>query len=505
MRLMNRKVGVILSYIMMIFEVLSTLLLTPFILRTLGQAEYGVYKLSAALVSYLLLLDLGVGNAVVRYMAKYRAQNDEIQARRFLGVATLYYGGIALLSLLIGSGLIMIFPKAFSKGLSGTEIILAQKLLFITILNSAVTLATSAYNNVIIAYEKFAFSKGWSIIQIVLRMILTIVVLKMGMGSLGIVVVHFILTVICRGVFIFYVTFRLHLLPLFKGIKFDFVKEVFVYSSFILLQMIATQINAFADQILLGVFVSSSAVVIAVYGIGAQIVQYFQSIGTAVTGVLMPGVVNLVEKKASPKQLCDEMVRIGRTIFMMLSLIWVLFALYGRQFITLWAGQENENAFYVALILMFAYIFILTESMGSQILWAMNAHKEQSISKVCIVLLNIVLTIILIRWNPLLGATIGTFISLIVGDVGVMNIVFVKKIGINLKDYYCGLIQGILPSLMITAAAGMVISLFNLSGWLGFMCNVAMMVLIYFVCMWLFGFSKYEKKLVMSIINRLKK
>ena len=54
---MNRKIGVILSYIAMVFEVLSTLLLTPFIIRDLGEAEYGVYKLSASIVAYLLLLD----------------------------------------------------------------------------------------------------------------------------------------------------------------------------------------------------------------------------------------------------------------------------------------------------------------------------------------------------------------------------------------------------------------------------------------------------------------
>lgn len=73
---MNRKAGVILSYIYMIFEVLSTLLLTPFIIRTLGQAEYGVYKLSAAVVAYLMLLDLGLGNAIIRYIAKYCVEND---------------------------------------------------------------------------------------------------------------------------------------------------------------------------------------------------------------------------------------------------------------------------------------------------------------------------------------------------------------------------------------------------------------------------------------------
>ena len=115
---MNRKIGVFLSYIMMIFEVLSTLLLTPFILRTLGQAEYGVYKLSAAIIAYLLLLDLGIGNAVVRYISKYRVLGDHTQERRFFGVATLYYGGVALLCIVAGIVLITIFPTVFAKGLS---------------------------------------------------------------------------------------------------------------------------------------------------------------------------------------------------------------------------------------------------------------------------------------------------------------------------------------------------------------------------------------------------
>ena len=51
---MSRKAGVIMSYILMIFEVLSTLLITPYLIRDLGQAEYGVYKLVAAITAYLL-------------------------------------------------------------------------------------------------------------------------------------------------------------------------------------------------------------------------------------------------------------------------------------------------------------------------------------------------------------------------------------------------------------------------------------------------------------------
>lgn len=80
---MGRKIGVVLSYLLMIFEVLSTLLLTPFILRTLGQAEYGVFKLSAAVTAYMLLLDLGVGNAVTRYVAKFKVEGNIEQSRKF--------------------------------------------------------------------------------------------------------------------------------------------------------------------------------------------------------------------------------------------------------------------------------------------------------------------------------------------------------------------------------------------------------------------------------------
>ena len=131
---MSRKVGVILSYILMIFEVLSTLLLTPFIIRTLGQAEYGVYKLTFAINGYILLLDLGIGNATIRYISKYRANKDKENEEKFLGIVTIYYFIIAIITLVIGSVITYLFPYIFSKGLTNAEITLGQKLVLLTML-----------------------------------------------------------------------------------------------------------------------------------------------------------------------------------------------------------------------------------------------------------------------------------------------------------------------------------------------------------------------------------
>lgn len=502
---MNRKIGVILSYVMMIFEVLSTLLLTPFIIRTLGQAEYGVYKLSASVVAYLLLLDLGVGNAITRYIAKFRASGEKEQSQKFLGVATIYYTVIALVALIAGVVLIAVFPKAFAKGLTASEIKLGQELLFITMINAAVTLGTAAYNNVIIAYERFTVSKGVPIIQIIVRMVLTVVMLKGGFGSVGIVMVNLLMTVVCRGFFIIYVLFRLKLRPKFKGIDISFVKEIILYSSMILIQMIATQLNATVDQILIGSLVASSAAILAVYSVGTQVTQYFQSMGTAFTGVLMPGIVKMVESGVDSKTLTDEMIRIGRIILIVLGLIWGGFLACGQQFITLWAGADNSNAYFVAVILMTAYMFILTESIGTQILWAMNQHKEQAILKGIIVLLNILLTVVLIKWQPLIGATIGTFISLVLGDVVVMNVIFRKKLKMNLGYYYKGLTKGILPCIAVATAVGFVARHFlKNGGWISLLLEVAIICLVYAVCILTFGMNTYEKNMVLSVLRKFK-
>lgn len=499
----NRKTAVILSYVMMVFEVLSTLLLTPYIIKTLGQAEYGVYKLSAAVVAYLLLLDLGVGNAVIRFTSKYRVSGDVIQGQRFFGVAIIYYVAIAVITVICGIVLICIYPVVFAKGLSLDEVALGQRLLGITVCNAALTLGTAVFANVIIAYEYFAFSRICSIVQIIIRILLTVAALKFNMGSVGIVAVNLITTVLCRGAFVLFVFLKIKLKPVFRGIQPGFIKEIVVYSSFILLQMIATQINACADQIMLGMLVTSSSVIIAVYGVGTQIVQYFQSIGSAFNNVLMPGVVGMVEDGAGPDRLCDEMIRIGRIIFLVLGLIWGCFLVFGDQFVVLWAGNENSQGYYVAFILITAYTLILPQSIGTQILWAMNKHKEQAVLKILIVIVNIVLTVALIKWDPLIGATIGTFISLVLGDVGVMNVIFKKKIGIKLTKYYRGLFKGILLSIFIAGIVGVLIKNVKLSGWIGLVINVGIMCVVYFVAVWFIGMNKSEKNMISSLMSKI--
>lgn len=504
---MNRKIGVIYSYVLMFVEVFSATLFTPFLIRSLGQSEYGVYQLVYSVTAYLMLLDLGIGNAVIRYMAKYRAENNKQKQEEFLGIATLFYSIIALIVLIVGAVLLVIFPTVFAKGLTPEEISVGRKLLTVTILSTAVTLGTSSFATTLMAYERFSFSKGLSILFSLLKIIFAFLALLLGMRSLGVVMVYFLSNVLTRGAYTVYVLFKLQLKPKFKNPDFGFVKETVSYSAFVLLQMIATQINSMTDSVLLGILAKGSSVIIAVYGAGAQIVQYFKTVGGHFNGVLMAGVVRLVENGANAKELQNEMVRIGRIVFMMLGMVFTVFVVNGTDFMVLWAGENYRQGYMVAVAIMAPTMFTLVQSIGNQILWAMNKHRTQAVVQVVSALINIVLTAFLIKWSPLIGAVVGSVIALTVGDVLCMNLMFKKEIGISLTGYYKGLFKGVLPSLLLSAGAGLLFNLIGLSkfGWLGLVVNCGVMVLVYGICMFGFGMNASEKHMIFGMFKKVGK
>lgn len=67
------KARATLNYVIIGLNTLTGLLYTPYMLRCLGQNEYGLYSLVASVIAYLTLLDFGFGSAIVRYIAKIRA------------------------------------------------------------------------------------------------------------------------------------------------------------------------------------------------------------------------------------------------------------------------------------------------------------------------------------------------------------------------------------------------------------------------------------------------
>ena len=96
------KKGAVLSYVSILLTNVVGLFVTPFIVRSLGESEYGLYALIGSLIAYLTVMDLGLNNTIVRFVSKYRATNDKEGEELFLGSVMKVYFLISAIVFVIG-------------------------------------------------------------------------------------------------------------------------------------------------------------------------------------------------------------------------------------------------------------------------------------------------------------------------------------------------------------------------------------------------------------------
>ena len=66
MKLSDRKLGIALSYANTILNMVVGIFLSSYLLRILGNTEYGIYQTITSFVNYLVLLEFGTGTVITR-------------------------------------------------------------------------------------------------------------------------------------------------------------------------------------------------------------------------------------------------------------------------------------------------------------------------------------------------------------------------------------------------------------------------------------------------------
>ena len=106
----------------MVVTIITTFLYTPFLISNLGQSEYGLYTLVASVISYLSLLDLGLGNSMIRYISKYKTLKDKKSESEINGMFLILYVFISILSVIIGIILFKNINNIFGNSLTLSEL-----------------------------------------------------------------------------------------------------------------------------------------------------------------------------------------------------------------------------------------------------------------------------------------------------------------------------------------------------------------------------------------------
>ena len=498
------KMGAILSYINILAGLIVGLGYTPVMIRLLGQSEYGLYSLIGSLVAYLSVLDMGLGNTIIRYVSRNRAIGDKKSESELNGLFLLIYSVIGLITLIVGSILYFNVDNMFEATLSADQIERAKIMMILLIFNIAVSFPLSVFASLMQAYERFIFLRIFNIISVLLKPIIALPFLFMGYGAVTLVVTATIVNVACLLTNVYY-CFKYLDIHFSKGhFEKAFLYEISGYAFFIFLNAIMDKIYYGTGQFILGMV--SGTIQVAIYAIAMQFLNMYMQFSNAISGVLLPKVTMMVANGVTKIELTNLMIKIGRLQYIVIGYILIMFFLVGKEFIYLWAGENYLSAYIMIFILMISLFVPLIQNAGIAILQAMNLNRYRMTVYVICAVINIFTSVILAKMYGGLGCAISTSVAIFISTGFIMNRYYHKRIGIDIPLFWKNIIH-MMPSAIILI---ILVEIFQMNisleySWLYFAMKVIIYTLIYMILMYLMGMNDYEKNLCKSIFFKIMK
>ena len=501
MKINQLKAGVLLSYLSVGIGALVSIIYTPIMLRLLGQSEYGLYTLASSVVSYLSILNFGLSSSYIRFYSKYKVNNDREGIAKLNGMFMLIFCSISIICVLCGTVMIGNIRGIFGTGLTDNEYETAKILMGLLIINLALTFPNSVFNCSITAHEKFLFQKLLILFQNIFSPFLTLPLLIMGYGSIGMVSVTTFLTFALLLSNVFFCFKKLHIRFMFQELQVGLLKEMWVFTFFIFLNQIIDQVNWSVDKFLLGRFAGTTAV--AVYGVGGQINSMYLEFSTSISNVFVPKVNRIVAGSNDNEQLTKLFTKVGRIQFLVLGLVLSGFIFFGYPFVKMWAGEEYGASYAVAILLIVPVTVPLVQNLGIEIQRAKNMHKVRSIVYLFIAIANVFISVPLIKFFGPAGAALGTAISLFAGNIIFMNWYYHARIGMNMI-YFWQEIAKFIPAFIAPCVVGIAIMKFiNFTGLVKLGVFAGVYAAVYGLSMYFLGMNEEEKQLVMGPIRKI--
>ena len=494
------KAGAILNYVVILLNTLVGLLYTPYMLRMMGQSEYGLYALVASVISYLTVLDLGLGNAVVRYTAKFRAEGKQTEQYEMFGMFFILYIVIGFIALVAGSALYFNVDAMFGSTMTAMELDKARIMMIFLVLNLAVTFPMSIFGSIITAYEHFVFPRVVNICRILLNTVVMICLLHMGYKAIAMVIVQTVFNILTLLLNFIYCKKNLKIKMYFRKFRWGFLKEVAIYSFWIFLNVIMDRIYWSTGQFVLGAVVGTAAV--AVFAVAIQLQHMYMQFSTAISSVFLPKVTGMVTTGNDNKAISDLFIRTGRIQYIIMAFILSGFIVFGRQFIALWAGPGYEDAYVITVLFFVSLLIPLIQTLGITILQARNQMKFRSLLYIAIALVALVFQIILAKKFGGIGCAIAVAGALLLGQGLIMNIYYARKQGIEIGRFWKEISKMSVVPVLLSVVALYVIGYCSVDNWLKLFGAILSFCVVYIPLFWIFSMNKYERELVNKPLNR---
>ncbi|MDB4666627.1 oligosaccharide flippase family protein [Akkermansiaceae bacterium] len=494
------KGGVLISYFTLVVGNIIPLFYTPYVVRTLGMEEYGLYSLAKSITDFLILLNLGLGAGVLKYVNQAIAEKDNEARDNVFTLFVYCHAAIFLAVLLVGAVISMGAGNIF--GAIPPDLHLKLRILIgVVTISTALSMFSSVYTAVVQAHQRFVFAKLAGLLVTFIVPALSAFLLWVGYRSVAMVTAGALIGILYGAAHLIYVHRVLGIRFVFGELDTTPLKSIFHFSKYILLGAIANTLFAATDRVLLGMYASASA--IAVYSVGVTFCLYFETMVRNISDLLFPKINTMLAQGANMHELDSLILKVGRLQSIFLGLILCGFIVLGDDFLSLWVGAEYESAYWIALLVMVPVSIPLLQSCGPSALRAMNKHGFRSWVFCFIAILNVIGSLWAVqRWGAV-GCAAVTCVSYLIGPVIIMNIYYRVKIGLDIASFWRSIFR-MSGAFIVMLSAGLALKPYlMLDGWVQFFATAGCFSALYCVILWFTGLNRYEKGMILGFLSKL--
>ena len=310
--------------------------LSPYLVRRLGNEQYGTWTMIVALTGYIRLLDLGIYQGVLQYVTRYRSQGKVAEINEIVSTALGALALAAALGVVASAVMAGLYPRYFAT--ENLSVWRVQVALLIVGVSVAVTVPFEIYNAIICSCHSFHVM---NVISIGVRLASAgalVWALSRGMGLLAVATITLGVNLLAEAPRV-WVAHRLvpGLRERPQNVTRSAGRQLFGYGLWMFVMRISSMLFVNIDLVLIGFFYGPVGATF--YGIALTLISYAIMAIQGLSFVLGPVAIE-GDARAEPWRLRSILLRASRVGLVLGGTFFVCFLFWGKEFIAEWMGPE---------------------------------------------------------------------------------------------------------------------------------------------------------------------
>jgi len=476
---------------------------TPYIVNTLGTNAFGVYSIIGVVMGYFSFMDLGLGNAIIKYLAEYWGKRDYKKISAVIGTSLVVYTLIGFLGafiLAMGTGILVNRLLTVPADLTNV----AYFAFYVSALGFLINMPLAIFGNIPNALQRMDITNIRNIIIGTINTLGIVYLLYHGYGLAQIVILNVILSVV--GIIVYIVVSK-KLLP---GVSFRpafdrvIFKKLFSFGIFKFVNQMAGQIIFQLDKLLIGLFLPIAWV--AYYTVPLTLAAKAMSLVFNVAGAFFPTASELSGRR-DKTAFYDLYVRSMKLVSILVIPLFVMLFLYSRQILAFWVkGDFADKATITLQLLALAYLIQSFTTVPSLAAESLGKPKVTAAWSMVAAVVNLILCLIFIPLMGINGAALAIFLnSLLVCPISVFYI-NKKVIGFSNRRLFFEAMSKALLAVILVLPLFWVLKIYLVKNLALLLLAILLGEVVYFGVSFAIGvIDKKDREIVAVFLKRFKK